>query len=117
MTTTTTTITPGPQACGTCRTDGQVDPDPIHQPCAQRATLVEAPDMPGWEALTDMTMAEKAALPARFHTPRFVDTCTPKMWICAVCWDDGTITQWPCAAAVKSGGEVFTPEHMVRRLA
>ncbi|MEU7170210.1 hypothetical protein ABZ949_01810 [Micromonospora tulbaghiae] len=115
MTTTTTATKPGPQACGTCRTAGRVDSHPIHQPCAQRATLIEAPDAPHWEALTDLTMEEKATLPARFHIPRFMDTCTPKAWVCAVCWDEGTVTQWPCAAATESGDEVFTPDYLVRQ--
>ncbi|MCQ0012763.1 hypothetical protein [Actinomadura madurae] len=45
---------------------------------------------------------------ARFHVPRFVDSATPQMWLCAVCWDEGGGSQWPCATASAKGTEVFT---------
>lgn len=108
----TTTTTTGAQladnACGTCRAltdDGQ---PLMHEECAARAQLIEAPDMPGYEDLTEMTMEEKAALPARFHTPRFDDLGSPNMWLCSVCWGDCIVTQWPCATASARGAEVFT---------
>lgn len=108
----TTTTTTGAQladnACGTCRAltdDGQ---PLMHEECAARAQLIEAPDMPGYEDLTEMTMEEKAALPARFHIPRFDDLGSPNMWLCSVCWGDCIVTQWPCATASKRGAEVFT---------
>ncbi|MGW9026899.1 hypothetical protein ACWGQ5_22500 [Streptomyces sp. NPDC055722] len=58
-----------------------------------------------------MTEEEVKALPARFHVPVFLDTCTPKAWVCAVCWGDGWNTQGPCKAAQDHGTRVFTPEH------
>lgn len=100
-----------PSACGTCRNrvaaGGQVE----HDECAQRATLLPAPDFPGWELITGMPEDYVRALPARFHTPVFLDTCTPKAWVCAVCWGDGWNTAWPCKTAVENGTDVFTPEH------
>lgn len=95
-------------ACGTCRrrvADGQ----PVeHEECAARAQLIEAPDAPSYEDLTEMTMEQKAALPARFHTPRFDDCLSPKAWLCAVCWDEGIVSGWPCATASEKGAEVFS---------
>lgn len=95
-------------ACGTCRSlvaDGK----PVeHEECAARAQLIEAPDVPDWEALTELTMEQKAALPARFHTPVFDDLGQPNLWLCAVCWDEGVVTKWPCTTAYKKGAEVFT---------
>lgn len=111
MTTTETKPTakvPDKRACGTCRrltADGK----PVeHEECAGRAQLIEAPDAPGYEVLTEMTMEEKAALPARFHIPVFDDLGRPKAWLCAVCWEEGVATRWPCATAQKHGTEVFT---------
>jgi hypothetical protein len=104
-----------PSACGTCRglvADGkQVE----HDGCAKRATLLEAPDAPGYELTIGLSEAELRALPPRFHTPTFIDTCTPKGWVCAVCWGDGWTTSWPCAAAAEHGARVFTPEHEAER--
>ncbi|MGW5477653.1 hypothetical protein [Streptomyces sp. NPDC004008] len=106
-----------PSACGTCRTavaaGGQVE----HDECAQRAILLQAPDHPDWELVTWMTEEEVWALPARFHVPVFLDTCTPKAWVCAVCWGDGWNTQWPCKAAQDHGTKVFTPEHQAETAA
>ncbi|MFE2967537.1 hypothetical protein ACFXKC_28465 [Streptomyces sp. NPDC059340] len=100
-----------PTACGTCRgrvaAGGQVK----HDECAQRATLLPAPDAPGYELITGLSEEELAALPPRFHTPAFMESSSPKLWVCAVCWGDGWSTQWPCATAVKHGLRVFTPEH------
>ncbi|MGW5123248.1 hypothetical protein ACWEQ7_04135 [Streptomyces sp. NPDC004069] len=100
-----------PGACGTCKAatgaGGQVE----HDECAKRATLLPAPDAPGYELITGMSEEEVWALPARFHTPVFLDTCEPKAWVCAVCWGDGWNTQWPCKAAQAHGTQVFTPEH------
>jgi hypothetical protein len=75
---------------------------------AARARLIEPPDMPDYEALTELTLEQKAELPARFHLPTFDDVGSPKLWLCAVCWDEGTLTQWPCATASERGAEVFT---------
>lgn len=101
-------ITADKNACGTCRrlvADGK----PVeHEECAARAQLIEAPDMPGYEALIEMTMEQKAALPARFHIPVFDPDGSPKLWLCAVCWGDCVVTQWPCATASERGTEVFT---------
>lgn len=106
-----------PSACGTCRSNvaagGQVE----HDECAQRATLLPAPDAPGYELITGMSEAEVRALPARFHTPVFSELSTPQAWVCAVCWGDGWSTAWPCPTAVKHGGAVFTPEHLAQTAA
>lgn len=100
-----------PSACHTCR-DAVADSKQVEHPeCAQRALLVEPPDMPDWELIISMTDQEKADLPARFHIPRFDDCGVPNSWLCAVCWGDGWSTQWPCAAAVKGGAQVFTPQY------
>ena len=94
-------------ACGTCRFLTSIG-DPVeHEECAARAQLIEPPDMPGYDELPE-TMEQRAALPARFHLPRFDDLVRPNMWLCTVCWEDGLSTQWPCATALKHGTEVFT---------
>lgn len=95
-------------ACGTCRSRA-ADGRPLeHEECAARAQLIEAPDAPSYEDLTDLTLEQKAALPARFHVPVFEDLGSPKAWLCAVCWDEGTVSRWPCATASEKGAEVFT---------
>ncbi|NUQ95365.1 MAG: hypothetical protein HOY79_01950 [Streptomyces sp.] len=100
-----------PSACGTCRGNvaagGQVE----HDGCAQRATLIPAPDAPDYELITGLAEEELAALPPRFHVPAYMESSSPQMWVCAVCWGDGWVTQWPCKTAVKYGLRVFTPEH------
>ncbi|MFC9269009.1 hypothetical protein ACFTXJ_14700 [Streptomyces zhihengii] len=104
-----------PGACGTCR-DRTADGKTVeHDECAQRATLIEAPDMPDYELIVEMTDQEKADLPARFHIPRFDDCGKPNAWLCAVCWGDGWSTQWPCATATKHGTQVFTPQHLLQQ--
>ncbi|MGW4043002.1 hypothetical protein [Streptomyces sp. NPDC004721] len=99
-----------PGACGTCTTataaGGQVE----HDECAKRATLLPAPDAPGYELITGMTEEEVWALPARFHHPVFMESSTPKAWVCAVCWGDGWSTLWPCKTAVDQGLRVFTAD-------
>ncbi|WP_129293169.1 hypothetical protein [Streptomyces lydicus] len=100
-----------PSACGTCRGRVEAGQQVKHDECAQRATLLQAPDHPGYELITGLTKQELAALPARFHVPAFIDTCTPKAWVCAVCWGDGWCTRWPCATALEHGTQVFSPEH------
>ncbi|MEV6833532.1 hypothetical protein AB0N17_03210 [Streptomyces sp. NPDC051133] len=106
-----------PSACGTCRgrvaAGGQVE----HEECAQRATLLQAPDHPYYELITGMSEEEVWALPARFHVPVFLDSCTPKAWVCAVCWGDGWNTQWPCKTAQDHGAAVFTPAHQAETAA
>lgn len=100
-----------PSACGTCRSavtaGGQVE----HDECAQRATLLPAPDSPGYELLTGLSEEELAALPARFHVPAYMESSSPQMWVCSVCWGDGWVSQWPCKTAVKHGLKIFTDEH------
>lgn len=71
-----------------------------------KAILLEAPDMPGYDTLPE-TLEERPQLPARFHVPRWDGDGEPNLWLCAVCWDEGTATQWPCKAASEHGGEVF----------
>ncbi|MCR8574732.1 hypothetical protein [Streptomyces sp. Isolate_219] len=100
-----------PSACGTCRGRVEAGQQVEHDECAHRATLLQAPDHPGYELTTGMSEQDLAALPARFHVPVYMDTCTPKAWVCAVCWGDGWCTGWPCATAQAHGTEVFTPEH------
>lgn len=100
-----------PTACGTCRKAVAAGAQVEHDECAQRATLLPAPDAPGYELITGMSEAEVAALPPRFHVPAFIESSTPKSWVCAVCWGDGWSSQWPCATAVQHGTQVFTPEH------
>ncbi|MFE7117051.1 hypothetical protein ACFU99_16730 [Streptomyces sp. NPDC057654] len=102
----------GPHACGTCRTRACGGMTVEHDECAARATLLEAPEQPDYEDLVDLADAERAALPARFHTPTFDNLGKPNMWLCRVCWGDGWVTQWPCATALKHGDQVFTPEHL-----
>lgn len=100
-----------PAACGTCWRLVTAGKTPEHPQCAHRATLLPAPDAPCWEALLDIPEDQRAALPARFHTPVWEGNATPNAWLCAVCWGDGWVTGWPCEAAVRGGAEVFTPEH------
>jgi hypothetical protein len=100
-----------PTACGTCRTRVAAGQQVEHDECAQRATLMEASDQPGYEVITTMTEAEVAALPPRFHIPAFIESSTPKAWVCAVCWGDGWSSLWPCATATEHGLQVFTPQH------
>jgi hypothetical protein len=71
-----------------------------------KAILLEAPDHPHYEELPE-TLEEREKLPARFHTPVWVGDSQPTAWLCAVCWDEGTATRWPCKAASEHGGEVF----------
>jgi hypothetical protein len=95
-------------ACGTCRTRTAAGKPVEHEECAARAQLIKAPDAPGYEDLADMTLEQKADLPARFHIPVFDDMGSPKAWLCAVCWDHCIVTRWPCATAYEHGTEVFT---------
>ncbi|TYK45224.1 hypothetical protein [Actinomadura decatromicini] len=95
-------------ACGTCRAL-TADGKPVeHEECAARAHLIEPPDMPDYEDLSALTLEERAKLPARFHLPRFDDLGSPNLWYCAVCWDEGIVSGWPCATASEKGAEVFT---------
>lgn len=99
-----------PSACGTCKASVAAGGQVKHDECAQRALLLPAPDAPAWELITGLSEEELAALPARFHVPAFVESSTPKAWVCAVCWGDGWSTQWPCKTAVEQGLRVFTAE-------
>ncbi|GAA0705024.1 hypothetical protein GCM10010193_70080 [Kitasatospora atroaurantiaca] len=108
---TTTPLHLEPNACGTCRQHADNGRPASHPECVQRATLLPAPDAPGHEELGELTDEQKAALPARFHTPVWEGNATPNAWLCAVCWGDGWVTQWPCETAARHGAEVFTPEH------
>ncbi|MFH9574282.1 hypothetical protein ACH4MG_27540 [Streptomyces sp. NPDC017454] len=100
-----------PSACGTCRGLAE-DGKPVeHEGCAQRATLLQAPDHPDYEILAGFSLEENAKLPARFHVPVFDDCGKPNLWLCAVCWEEGQVVGWPCATATKYGTQVFTPQH------
>jgi len=95
-------------ACGTC-CSLVADGKPVeHDECAARAQLIEAPDAPSYEDLSEMTLVEKTALPARFHIPVFDADGRPNLWLCAVCWEEGVVTRWPCTTAIRKGTEVFT---------
>ncbi|MGW1998427.1 hypothetical protein [Embleya sp. NPDC001921] len=98
-------------ACGTCRDRTASGWDAEHEECHPRARLIFAPDAPAYEDLADLSAAARAALPARFHIPVFVDAVTPKGWVCAVCWGESWSTSWPCATASEHGALVFDPQH------
>lgn len=100
-----------PAACGTCRSNAKAGQPVEHDECAQRATLLPAPDHPDYEILAGFSLEENAKLPARFHVPVFDDFGKPNSWLCAVCWEEGVVTGWPCATATKYGTKVFTPLH------
>lgn len=100
-----------PSACGTCRGNAEAGKPVEHEGCAQRATLLQAPDHPHYEILAGFSLEENAKLPARFHVPVFDDSGKPNSWLCAVCWEEGVVTGWPCATATKYGTQVFTPQH------
>ncbi|MDH3037863.1 hypothetical protein [Streptomyces sp. TRM75561] len=100
-----------PSACGTCRGNVEAGKPVEHDECAQRATLLQAPDHPDYELLAGFSLEENAKLPARFHIPVFDDLGQPNMWLCAVCQEEGTVVQWPCATAYKYGAQVFSPQH------
>ena len=100
-----------PSACGTCRSAVEAGEQVEHDGCAKRATLIQAPDHPSYELITGLSEEELAALPPRFHVPAYMESSSPQLWVCAVCWGDGWVTGWPCKTAVKHGLRVFTPEH------
>ncbi|MFE7237254.1 hypothetical protein [Streptomyces sp. NPDC057580] len=102
-------------ACGTCRDNVANGKQVEHDGCARRTLLLEAPDMPSYEVLVEMTMEEREALPARFHVPQFDDLGVPNAWLCRVCWTEGVVTSWPCNTAMKHGATVFTPNHEAER--
>lgn len=97
-----------PSACGTCRRQAEAGEQVTHEECQRRATILHAPDHPYYEILAGFSLEENQKLPARFHVPVFDDCGKPNSWLCAVCWDEGTVTGWPCATAVKYGTQVFT---------
>jgi hypothetical protein len=100
-----------PNACGTCRSNAEAGKPVVHDECAQRATLLHAPDHPHYELLAGFSLEDNEKLPARFHVPVFDDCGIPNSWLCAVCQEEGVVTGWPCATAIKHGTEVFTPLH------
>lgn len=67
--------------------------------------LTHVEDIPQPGCVTDeyFDATERAALPAEYHRPFFVDTMTPKGWICEVCWDEGSTSAWPCSPATAGG--------------
>ena len=95
-------------ACGTCKQLFLTLRPIEHESCKMRAVLATAPDAPDYEELLDLTEQQRTELPARFHTPVFVDSGAPALWLCAVCGNaDGSGAVWPCATATKHGREVF----------
>lgn len=62
---------------------------------------------------SEIDEAMRFALPPAFHIPRFMDLLTPKLWVCAACWDnDGNLSMWPCAVAVAHGQYVDRAMHL-----
>ncbi|WP_020135127.1 hypothetical protein [Streptomyces sp. 351MFTsu5.1] len=100
-----------PSACGTCRGNVAAGEPVEHDGCARRATLLQAPDHPHYELLAGFSLEDNEKLPARFHVPVFDGCGVPNSWLCAVCWEEGEVTGWPCATAQKYGTQVFSPEH------
>jgi hypothetical protein len=100
-----------PNACGTCRGNVAAGEPVEHDGCAQRATLLQAPDHPHYELLAGFSLEDNEKLPPRFHIPVFDDCGVPNSWLCAVCQEEGVVTGWPCATAQKYGTQVFTPLH------
>lgn len=98
-----------PNACGTCRSNAAAGEPVTHEECQQRATLLQAPDHPHYELLAGFSLEDNEKLPPRFHVPVFDDCGMPNSWLCAVCQEEGVVTGWPCATAVKYGTQVFTP--------
>jgi hypothetical protein len=72
----------------------------------ERPFITLPSDQPSYETLTDLTMEQKAALPARFHTPVWTDS-TPGAFICTVCWVEGEMVSWPCQPALSRGWDLF----------
>ncbi|MFI8535406.1 hypothetical protein ACIGMX_34815 [Streptomyces aquilus] len=106
-----------PSACGTCQTTVKAGEQVQHDECAQRAVLLPAPDAPSYELITGMSEEELAELPPRFHVPVYIESSSPSMWVCAVCWGDSWVSQWPCKTAMKHGLTVFTPEPLAEAAA
>lgn len=100
-----------PSACGICRDLAKAGKPVEHDECQQRATLLQAPDHPDYEILAGFSLEENSKLPARFHVPVFDDCGVPNAWLCAVCWEDGVVTGWPCKTATEQGTNVFTPAY------
>jgi hypothetical protein len=71
-----------------------------------KAIVLEAPDMPSFEELPE-SLEKRQKLPARFHIPQWDGDGMPHAWLCAVCWEEGVTSQWPCTTAYEQGGEVF----------
>ena len=59
-----------------------------------------------FESTWELTDEARAALPAEYHQPVWMDLTTPKSWICAQCWGDGWTEAWPCEVAEKDGKAV-----------
>lgn len=82
-----------------------------------RPFITLPPDQPCYEELVEMTMEQRRALPARFHTPYWLDASVGAAFICRVCWDgeEMEVTAWPCPKAEREGREVFGDEKDGRR--
>ncbi len=62
---------------------------------------------------SEIDQALRFALPPAFHIPRFMDLTSPKLWICAACWDDdGNLSGWPCQVAEAHGKYVDRAMHL-----
>jgi hypothetical protein len=63
-------------------------------------------DPPGYDSAWELTEEERVALPAEYHQPVWMDLTTPATWICAQCWGEGWMSDWPCKVAAKDGKAV-----------
>lgn len=92
---------PPGRECAHCKAGRPAAPAEIGHP-----TLLDA-------VFTEIDAELRFALPPAFHIPRFMDLTTPKLWICAACWDDdGNLSQWPCGVASAHGTYVERAMHL-----
>lgn len=61
--------------------------------------------------LLSLTFTERKALPAKYHQPYWDGLGSPHSWICAVCWDDGETTGWPCEVANAGNNGLAIAQH------
>ncbi len=75
-----------------------------HCKAGRPAVPVEVGDpRDGGDSLWELDDAVRWALPPAYHRPVWLDTCTPKGWFCACCWDESQLSQWPCVVAARHG--------------
>lgn len=76
----------------------------------------ELPDPADTDSAWELDDAIRYALPPAYHRPRYLDTCTPKIWVCAVCWDESQVSSWPCHVADRHGAYVQRSLDAERRI-